>query len=101
QKEKEEQERKEKEAKAERQAAQRDRAAAQDARKLAEKRAKSLDSRLSRADKIKSVSTWIGLTAVIILTASGEWKFASLVGLGDTPIGDAGWALPVGLDVYA
>jgi hypothetical protein len=24
-----------------------------------------------------------------------------MVGLGNTPIGDAGWALPVGLDIYA
>lgn len=38
---------------------------------------------------------------MIALTASGEWAFARMVGLGSTPFGDLGWAMPVGLDVYA
>ncbi|MFF9070508.1 hypothetical protein ACF09E_34700 [Streptomyces sp. NPDC014891] len=80
--------------------AEQERDAAQAARKLAEKRAKSLENKQSRGEILKQVSLWTGLGAVIILTASGEWAFASLVGLGRTPLGDAAWALPVGLDIY-
>jgi hypothetical protein len=81
--------------------AERERDAARAAHDLAEKRAKSFEKEQSRGEVLKQVSLWAGLGAVIILTASGEWAFASLVGLGKTPIGDAGWALPVGLDIYA
>ncbi|MFF3127781.1 hypothetical protein ACFVRD_37055 [Streptomyces sp. NPDC057908] len=75
--------------------------AARVARRLAEKRAASLKRTRSRGEYVKQGSIWVALAAVIVLTASGEWAFARMVGLGDTPIGDAGWALPLGLDVYA
>ncbi|WP_455355967.1 hypothetical protein [Streptomyces sp. SYSU K217416] len=75
--------------------------AARAARRLAEKRAASLKRTRSRGEYVKQGSIWVALAAVIVLTASGEWAFARMVGLGDTPIGDAGWALPLGLDVYA
>jgi F0F1-type ATP synthase membrane subunit b/b' len=75
--------------------------AARVARRLAEKRAAGLKRTRSRGEYVKQGSIWIALAAVIVLTASGEWAFARMVGLGDTPIGDAGWALPLGLDVYA
>lgn len=76
-------------------------ATAQEQRQLAEQRAAKLDRSRNRGEVVKEASIWVALTAVILLTASGEWQFARLVGLGDTPIGDAAWALPVGLDVYA
>ncbi|MFF8293625.1 hypothetical protein ACF068_31075 [Streptomyces sp. NPDC016309] len=75
--------------------------AAREARRLAEKRAASLKRSRERGEVIKQGSIWIALAAVIALTASGEWAFARMVGLGDTPFGDLGWAMPVGLDVYA
>ncbi|MBX7471263.1 hypothetical protein K1Y80_34965 [Streptomyces sp. MAG02] len=75
--------------------------AAREARRVAEKHAASLKNKQSRAEIVKQGSIWVALAAVIVLTASGEWAFARMVGLGDTPIGDAGWALPLGLDVYA
>ena len=76
-------------------------AAAQAARRTAEKHAASLKRKQNWAKIVKQGSIWVALAAVIVLTASGEWSFARMVGLGDTPIGDAGWALPLGLDVYA
>ncbi|MFD0253698.1 hypothetical protein ACFVGX_22590 [Streptomyces sp. NPDC127113] len=81
--------------------ANRELAAAQAARRTAEKHAASLKRKQNWAEIVKQGSIWIALAAVIVLTASGEWAFARMVGLGDTPIGDAGWALPLGLDVYA
>ncbi|WP_329564557.1 coiled-coil domain-containing protein [Streptomyces uncialis] len=81
--------------------AEREREAAREARRLAEKETVAVEKKESRKQVIKQVSIWTGLAAVIILTASGEWAFATMVGLGKTPIGDAGWALPVGLDIYA
>jgi hypothetical protein len=74
---------------------------AREKHQLAEERAASLKRGRTRGEAIKQMSIWVALTAVIVLTASGEWQFARLVGLGDTPVGDAGWALPLGLDVYA
>jgi hypothetical protein len=75
--------------------------AAREARRVAEKRAASLKRTRNRGEVIKQGSIWVALAAVIALTASGEWAFARMVGLGDTPFGDLGWAMPVGLDVYA
>ncbi|WP_152626618.1 hypothetical protein [Streptacidiphilus carbonis] len=75
--------------------------AARDARRIAEKRAASLKRTRDWGEVVKQCSIWVALAAVITLTASGEWSFARMVGLGNTPIGDAGWALPLGLDVYA
>ncbi|GHF34759.1 hypothetical protein GCM10018772_70370 [Streptomyces fumanus] len=75
--------------------------AAREARRIAEKRAASLKRTRDRGEVIKQGSIWIALAAVIALTASGEWAFARMVGLGSTPFGDLGWAMPVGLDVYA
>ncbi|MFF4647253.1 hypothetical protein [Streptomyces sp. NPDC001389] len=84
-----------------REAAQAELAAARRASRKADKRAAALRSKVTRAQRFKAVCLWLGLAAGIVLTASGEWAFASLVGLGKTPLGDAGWALPVGLDIYA
>ncbi|MFC7871990.1 hypothetical protein ACFUS2_12690 [[Kitasatospora] papulosa] len=81
--------------------ANRELAAAQAARRTAEKHAASLKRKQNWAEGVKQGSIWVALAAVIVLTASGEWAFARMVGLGDTPLGDAGWALPLGLDVYA
>ncbi|MEU2899594.1 ATP synthase F0 subunit B [Streptomyces sp. NPDC006967] len=81
--------------------ANRELAAAREARRVAEKRAASLKRTRNRAEVVKQGSVWVALAAVIVLTASGEWAFARMVGLGDTPFGDMGWALPLGLDVYA
>ncbi|MFE2689327.1 coiled-coil domain-containing protein [Streptomyces mirabilis] len=75
--------------------------AAREARRVAEKRAASLKRTRDRGEMVKQGSIWVSLAAVIALTASGEWAFASMVGLGNTPFGDLGWAMPVGLDVYA
>ncbi|ORT54624.1 hypothetical protein [Streptomyces sp. CB03238] len=75
--------------------------AAREARRVAEKRAAKLKRTRGRGEVIKQGSIWIALAAVIALTASGEWAFARMVGLGSTPFGDLGWAMPVGLDVYA
>ncbi|WP_323137231.1 hypothetical protein [Streptomyces sp. NBC_01764] len=75
--------------------------AAREARRVAEKRAASLKRTRDRGETVKQGSIWVSLAAVIALTASGEWAFASMVGLGNTPFGDLGWAMPVGLDVYA
>ncbi|CAM5374814.1 hypothetical protein SFUMM280S_00920 [Streptomyces fumanus] len=75
--------------------------AAREARRIAEKRAASLKRTRDRGEVIKQGSIWIALAAVIALTASGEGAFARMVGLGSTPFGDLGWAMPVGLDVYA
>ncbi|GGO98370.1 hypothetical protein [Wenjunlia tyrosinilytica] len=75
--------------------------AAREARRVAEKRAASLKRTRDRGEMVKQGSIWVALAAVIVLTASGEWAFARMVGLGNTPLGDMGWALPLGLDVYA
>lgn len=75
--------------------------AAREAHRVADKRAASFKRTRNRAEVVKQTSIWVALAAAVVLTASGEWAFARMVGLGDTPMGDAGWALPLGLDVYA
>ncbi|UQI49779.1 hypothetical protein M1P56_35855 (plasmid) [Streptomyces sp. HU2014] len=74
--------------------------AAREARRVAEKRAASLKRTQDWGEAAKQGSIGVALAAVIVLTASGEWAFARMVGLGNTPFGDMGWALPLGLDVY-